>query len=73
MRVFSVSKRAEVRNLLSCGSALMHTSQKHPNVGTPQLVPVPRNVNFVIILYDIHLGINLNAKLAEDVLAYDIA
>lgn len=51
----------------------MHTSQKHPKVGTPQLVPVPRNVNFVIILYDIHLGINLNAKLAEDVLAYDIA
>lgn len=51
----------------------MHTSQKQPKVGTPQLVPVPRNVSFVIILNDIHFGINLNAKLAEDVLAYDIA
>ena len=32
--VFSVSIIAALRNLLSCGSVLRHTSQLHPSEGT---------------------------------------
>ena len=44
MRVFAVSSRAEVRNRLSRGSLLLHTSQLQPSTGTPLEVPVPRKV-----------------------------
>ena len=44
MRVFAVSSRAEVRNRLSRGSLLLHTSQLQPSTGTPLDVPVPRKV-----------------------------
>lgn len=32
------------RNRLSFGSGEVHTSQSHPIMGTPLLVPVPRKV-----------------------------
>lgn len=33
---------------LSCGSVLRHTSQLHPNEGTPPDVPVPNNITLNI-------------------------
>jgi hypothetical protein len=43
-RVCAVSRRAEVRSRLSCGSLLLQTSQVQPRTGTPLEVPVPRKV-----------------------------
>lgn len=46
--VVSVSSNPALRNRLSRGSVLRHTSQWHPNEGTPPEVPVPKNVKRII-------------------------
>lgn len=42
--VVSEAMRILLRRRLSLGSAEVHTAQSHPIIGTPPLVPVPKNV-----------------------------